>query len=140
MYLTENLVTASVRIPDSYELTPELEEKYHTHRRFSKLVFDEDGNLTDIVEDTEKKAAWQAEQEALLPEKHRDDVRRQRARYLRAFDIYKSNVLYGVDTETEEEKAAVLAWYQTLLDLPSLATAEDVPEFPETPEGVEKYL
>jgi hypothetical protein len=35
---------------------------------------------------------------------------------LEAFDIYKSNVVYGVDTETEFEKAELMAWYQDLLD------------------------
>ena len=36
---------------------------------------------------------------------------------LEAFDIYKSNVYYGIVSETEEEHAAVLAWYRKLLDL-----------------------
>lgn len=85
------------------------------------------------VEDTEKKAAWEAEEAANQPDPLTENlkaVRRQRARYLKAFDIYKSNVSYGVETETEEQKAEVLAWYSALLDITELVTAESVPDFP----------
>ncbi len=48
----------------------------------------------------------------------RDALLRQLRRpALNAFDIYKSNVLYGVREETPEEKAEVLAWYRAALDL-----------------------
>ena len=48
----------------------------------------------------------------------RDAILRQLRRpVLNAFDIYKSNVLYGVREETPEEKAEVLAWYRAVLDL-----------------------
>jgi hypothetical protein len=43
-------------------------------------------------------------------------IRQLRKPLLEAFDIYKSNVVYGVDTETEFEKAEIMAWYQDLLD------------------------
>jgi hypothetical protein len=43
-------------------------------------------------------------------------IRQLRKPLLEAFDIYKSNVVYGVDTETEFEKAEIMTWYQDLLD------------------------
>lgn len=58
MYITKNLVTSTRMIPgQSYELNPELEQKFRQYRAFSKLVFDAEGNLVDIVEDSDKKAA-----------------------------------------------------------------------------------
>ena len=144
MYITKNLVTSTRPIPgQSYELPPELEQKFWTHKAFSKLIFDEEDNLVDIVEDSEKKAAWEAEEAANQPdplEENLKEVRRARARYLKAFDIYKSNVTYGVESESEEQKAEVLAWYAVLLDITELVTAESIPDFPETPARVAKYL
>jgi hypothetical protein len=43
-------------------------------------------------------------------------IRQLRKPLLEAFDIYKSNVVYGVDTETECEKSEIMTWYQDLLD------------------------
>ena len=144
MYITKNLVTSTRMIPgQSYELNPELEQKFRQYRAFSKLVFDAEGNLVDIVEDSDKKAAWEAEEAANRPDpltENLKEVRKQRARYLKAFDIYKSNVSYGVETETEEQKAEVLAWYSALLDITELVTAESVPDFPQTPACVARYM
>ena len=39
-------------------------------------------------------------------------LRRLREPLLKAFDIYKSNVYYGVINETEEEHQQILNWYQ----------------------------
>ena len=36
---------------------------------------------------------------------------------LKAFDIYKTNVIYGIETETEQEKQEILTWYNLVLDL-----------------------
>ena len=36
---------------------------------------------------------------------------------LKAFDVYKTNVFYGVETETEEERVKIISWYKDLLDL-----------------------
>ena len=44
-------------------------------------------------------------------------LRALRAPLLAAFDIYKSNVYYGIVKENDADRAAVLAWYQALLDL-----------------------
>ncbi len=52
---------------------------------------------------------------------------------LEAFDIYKSNVYYGVVSETEEEHAAVLAWYRSLLNLEEDALTV-------VPDGIMQYV
>lgn len=52
---------------------------------------------------------------------------------LKAFDIYKSNVYYGIVTETAEEHNTVLNWYQNLCDLKEEALIN-------IPENVKKYL
>ena len=44
-------------------------------------------------------------------------LRTQRARLFKAFDIYKSNVEYGVISETQEEHYQIVEWYQKCLDL-----------------------
>lgn len=48
-------------------------------------------------------------------------LRSEREEILRAFDIYKTNVLYGIEQETEEEKVEIINWYNELLDLNSSA-------------------
>ena len=60
----------------------------------------------------------------------RRDYRRE---LLAAFDVYKQNVLYGLDEETPETRGAVLSWYRKLLDL-------DPAAFREIPAPVTAYL
>lgn len=52
-------------------------------------------------------------------------ARRQwRQELLGAFDVYKQNVLYGIDEETPEKHGTVLIWYRALLELESWALTE----------------
>lgn len=44
-------------------------------------------------------------------------IRQLREPLLKAFDIYKSNVYYGIILETQEQHAEVLYWYRDLCDL-----------------------
>ena len=71
-----------------------------------------------------------------------DEARRERAKKLEAFDIYKTNVLYGIETETAEEKEDIQNWYQAWLDFPETITAETYPHmvYPNTPEKIKKYV
>lgn len=62
-----------------------------------------------------------------------EGIRQLRKPLLEAFDIYKSNIAYGVETETESEKAEIMAWYKKLLDLD--ATALD-----NVPAKIQRYL
>jgi hypothetical protein len=49
--------------------------------------------------------------------KYKDTAIRQlRKPLLEAFDIYKSNIAYGVETETIEDRVIIMDWYQDLLD------------------------
>ncbi len=52
---------------------------------------------------------------------------------LKAFDVYKSNVNYGVIIETDAEHFAVLEWYRKLCDLRPEA-------FENIPSQIERYL
>lgn len=62
-----------------------------------------------------------------------DALRQLRAPLLDAFDIYKSNVYYGVIEESEQQHEEILAWYRDLCDLKESAIATP-------PHGVQKYL
>ena len=46
---------------------------------------------------------------------------------LKAFDIYKSNVNYGIEIETIEENSEIVYWYRKLLDLEESAL-ENIPK------------
>lgn len=149
MYIQENLTTTSREVPGiSWELSTEMLAKYRKYKAFSKLVLNEDRTaIVDIVEDTERKAAHEAAMAAeqptdaeLLAEKT-DQLRRKRATLLVAFDVYKANVDYGILSETEEERQAVLAWYQSLLDITEGVTMDETsPIWPETPQKIAYYL
>jgi hypothetical protein len=56
-----------------------------------------------------------------------------REKLLTAWDIHKSNVSYGAETETEEEHAKCITWWKAICNLEDWA-------FEEIPEGVKKHL
>lgn len=56
-----------------------------------------------------------------------------RKRLLTAFDVYKSNVSFGIIEQTEVEKEIAKKWYEKLLDLEESA-------FTEVPSQIKKYL
>lgn len=70
---------------------------------------------------------------ALPTGKKEDALRTLREPLLAAFDIYKGNVQYGILTETEEEHATVVEWYDALLDLDETAIRE-------VPAKIKKYV
>ena len=55
------------------------------------------------------------------PEAEKNQLRRQRKPLLEAFDKYKTNVLYGVITESKSQHTTVMHWYYSLLDLKTSA-------------------
>lgn len=61
-----------------------------------------------------------------------DALRTLRAPLLDAFDVYKSNIYYGIVTETDEQHDEVVAWYHDLCDLKDSALRH-------VPTGVAKY-
>ena len=60
-----------------------------------------------------------------------------RERQFRAFDIYKSNIEYGIIEETLSTHETILEWYDVMLIYPEGGVQEP---FPETPAEVAKYL
>lgn len=54
--------------------------------------------------------------------------RRKRRMLLEAFDKYKTNVAYGVETEDSTTHTKIVKWYQDLLDLKNSAfIVENIP-------------
>lgn len=56
-----------------------------------------------------------------------DELRTKRKPLLQAFDCYKTNVNYGIENETEEQKLLILEWYNAILNLNEQAIS-NVPE------------
>lgn len=54
-------------------------------------------------------------------------IRQLREPLLIAFDIYKTNIVYGIATETEEQHQKILTWYNKLLDKEEEAL-QNIPE------------
>ena len=50
-------------------------------------------------------------------EEYLNCLRKKREPLLKAFDVYKSNIEYGIETETEEQHETILAWYKKALAL-----------------------
>lgn len=97
-------------------------------------VLDDAGNLIDVIAndpDYAGRVALAATQK---------QARQMREPLLKAFDIYKTNVSYGIETESETERDEILAWYNALLNLPSTVTANREVALPETPEKIRYYL
>lgn len=47
----------------------------------------------------------------------KEELRLARETILKAFDKYKTNVFYGIEKETEEEKKLMVEWYEKILQL-----------------------
>lgn len=70
-----------------------------------------------------KKYCFDVEKNCVIPYDNTEDLRVAKLEELRvlrtpllqAFDIYKSNVNYGIETDANREK--ILKWYKAILDL-----------------------
>ena len=65
-------------------------------------------------------------------EEYLNSLRKKREPLLKAFDVYKANVNYGIVSETEEQKANILEWYSKVLALDETALNN-------VPSAVSKY-
>lgn len=74
--------------------------------------------------------------------KKQEQFRDFRSRQFAAFDIYKSNIDYGIIEETEEERDEIISWYLLMLEFPDHVTEEnyDTIIFPETPSVIRSYI
>lgn len=154
MYINEQNQTCNRQLIDqttgefiNWPMTDEAASQYMQYRPFTKVVFseDEDGNkyCSEVQDDTEAREAYELEQQPTdeeLLEEAQDDARIRRNKLFKAFDTYKSNVQYGIITETEEEHAAVLEWYQQILDITDTVVVGEETVFPEIPAGVADYV
>lgn len=72
----------------------------------------------------------------MTPEKKLLIKKRYERKYLlQAFDKYKSSVNYGIITETEEERQAIIAWYNQLLNIENADISKEA-----VPKKVAYYL
>lgn len=67
----------------------------------------------------------------LIKQQKKQVLRDKREIILKAFDIYKINVFYGIDSDANHQ--AILTWYQAILDL-------DEEAIKNPPQEVRKYL
>ena len=65
-------------------------------------------------------------------EEYLNCLRKKREPLLKAFDVYKANVNYGIVSETEEQKTTILEWYSKVLNLDETALNN-------VPSAVSKY-
>ena len=71
--------------------------------------------------------------EDLKAKRELEKLRAMREPLLVAFDKYKSNVNYGVQFESEEDRNVIISWYRDLLNLEKSA-------FENIPERIKYYL
>lgn len=146
MYIQKDLTITSEYIDGiSWEITEDLLAKVYSYGGFSKLIFDEDETcLINVVEDKNgKELATKrfeiSKEDALLYAQNK--IRKRRDALLNAFDVYKSNVFYGIDKESDEERQEIILWYQTILDLPNLISIDNLTyKWPDIPSNIEKYI
>ena len=68
-----------------------------------------------------------------LERQRKQELRAKRVPLLKAFDVYKSSVVYGVEFESEEQREEIVKWYGDLLHLEESA-------FEVIPERIRYYL
>lgn len=69
--------------------------------------------------------------EGQLLEQQIEELRTRREPLLQAFDVYKSNVNYGIETDFNREN--ILKWYKAILDLNEEAISNP-------PEEIRRYM
>lgn len=65
-----------------------------------------------------------------LKRQHLEELRAMREPLLKAFDIYKSSVAYGVEFENEEQRNIIIKWYNEIKNLNEnyIIKDENIPE------------
>ena len=119
------------------------------------IVIDKDNRIVNTIEAEEDYLTLHAEVRKISEEESSiysigqvyvgaifDPIRSRRAKELKAFDIYKANVAYGIETETPEKKRELLKWYQNWLDFPETVTVDNYQAivYPNLPAEVKKYM
>ena len=115
MYIQKSLTTTPYELPGiSWELTPEMEEKFRRYRGMSKLVLNADETaIVDIVEDTERRAA--AEQLQRYREERDLEADLRKRQYVpsasKSAAFVARMLLPQLKLETQEDRLAVSGLY-----------------------------
>lgn len=119
--LKENELMVSPSGKFGYQITPLTDIQIIVTKEELKAIdnktkcFDLENNCVVEYDDTEE-----------LERQRKQELRAKREPLLKAFDTYKTNIVYGLVEETEEERNDIVAWYKRLLDLDE-AAIENVP-------------
>lgn len=126
--LKENELIVSPSGKFSYQIIPLTETQIVVTKEDLKAIdnktkcFDLENNCVVDYDNTED-----------LKRQYLEELRAKREPLLKAFDIYKSSVAYGVEFENEEQREEIVKWYGDLLHLEESA-------FNVIPERIRYYL
>lgn len=113
MYITYDVITRKLVRIDTERMVLD-DDNLKTIERDISLDDDICLNMSTYKVDDDEQFYVDAE---LVEEQRINALRVKREPLLKAFDIYKSNLLVGALTLPEEEKKAVIDWYNLILDL-----------------------
>lgn len=129
MYITYNTITRKIlRIDDN--LIDLGEENLKIIER--DITFDDDICLNMPTYKVDKDEQFYVDEE-LVVEQQINTLRVKREPLLKAFDIYKSNLIVGAIVLSDEEQQEIIDWYNLILDLD-----EDAINNP--PQAISRYL
>jgi hypothetical protein len=99
------------------------------------LKFYNENNVADNWEDFiwyngKKQLKTKIDYDNYLQQEKVKELRKLREPLLIAFDKYKSNVNYGIEVESDEQRAKIIEWYNAIKDLDEncIVKEENIPE------------
>lgn len=128
LYVTYNKDTRRVERVDDTEML--FDDNLVTIEK--DITFDDDIILNLSVYKVDDDGNFYIDEE-LVKERDLNILRAKREPLLKAFDIYKSNLLVGAISLPEDEKQEVITWYNLILDL-------DADAISNPPEIISKYI
>lgn len=129
MYITYDINTRKlVRIDDN--LIDLGEENLKVIEK--DITFDDDVCINTTIYKVDDSEELYIDDE-LVAERELNNLRAKREPLLKAFDIYKTNLIVGAISLPEEEKQKVITWYNKVLDL-------DVDAINNPPKSISRYL
>ena len=129
LYVTYNKDTRRLERVDDIEMIFE-EDNLVTIEK--DITFEDDICLNLSVYKVDDEENFYVDEE-LVKERQLDILRMKREPLLKAFDIYKSNLIVGAISLSENEKQEVITWYNSILDL-------DADAINNPPEIISKYI
>lgn len=128
LYVTYNKDTRRIERVDDTEML--FDDNLVTIEK--DITFDDDFVLNASVYKVDEEGNFYIDEE-LVKERDLNILRAKREPLLKAFDIYKSNLLVGAISLSEDEKQEVITWYNLILDL-------DADAISNPPEVISKYI